>query len=389
MKPDTLLVHAGRDPSAQAGCVNPPVHHASTIVHPTVAALLDSGRRPYDGVTYGSFGVPITFALEDAVRALEGGFRTVAVRSGKAAIATALLGLLKSGDHALITDSVYGPTRAMATGMLAGFGVATTFYDPTIGARIADLMRPETRVVFVEAPGSLTFEMQDIPAIAAAAHARGAIVVMDNTWATPLHFKSFEHGVDVSLQAGTKYIGGHSDVMIGFVTTTEALHERVRIAATTLGGCPGPDDCYLALRGLRTLGVRLARHQAAGLALARWLAARPEVIRVLHPALPGDPGHDLWRRDFTGASGLFGVVLRPVSNTAIAAMLEGLRHFALGYSWGGYESLMIPVFPEKNRTATTWNPGGPTLRVHAGLEDPDDLIEDLEAGFRRLAAVSG
>lgn len=384
MKPDTLLIHAGRDPAAQAGCVNPPVHHASTIVHPTVKALLDSARNPFDGVTYGSFGVPVTFALEDAVNALEGGFRTVAVRSGKGAIATALLGLLEAGDHTLVADNVYGPTRAFATGMLAKFGITTTFYDPAIGGDVAALMRPETRVVFVKSPGSLTFEVLDVPAIAAAAHARGATVVMDNTWATPLHFRPFEHGVDVSLQAGTKYIGGHSDVMIGFVTTTEPLHERVRCAATTLGGCPGPDDCYLALRGLRTMAVRLARHQATGIALAQWLARRPEVARVLHPALPGDPGHALWRRDFTGASGLFGLVLGPHGNDAVAAMLDGMRHFALGYSWGGYESLLIPVFPEKNRSATTWAPGGPTLRVHAGLEDVEDLIADLRDGFRRL-----
>jgi cystathionine beta-lyase len=387
MKSDTLLIHAGRDPSAQAGCVNPPVHHASTIVHPTVKALLDSARNPFDGVTYGSFGVPVTFALEEAVNALEAGFRTVAVRSGKGAIATTLLGLLEAGDHMLVADNAYGPTRAFATGMLAKFGVSTTFYDPAIGGGVAALMRPETRVVFVESPGSLTFEVMDIPAIAVAAHARGATVVMDNTWATPLYFKPFEHGVDVSLQAGTKYIGGHSDVMIGFVTTTEPLHERLRRAATTLGGCPGPDDCYLALRGLRTMAVRLARHQATGLALATWLARRPEVARVLHPALPGDPGHALWRRDFTGASGLFGLVLKPYGNEAVAAMLDGMRHFALGYSWGGYESLLIPVFPEKNRSATTWAPGGPTLRVHAGLEDVDDLIADLEDGFRRLGGA--
>ncbi len=388
MKPDTLLVKAGRDPAAQAGCVNPPVHHASTIVHPTVAALLDSARKPFEGVTYGSYGVPITFALEAAVCALAGGHRAVAVRSGKAAITTALMGLLASGDHVLVTDSIYGPTRKLCLGMLANFGVATTFYDPSIGAGIASLIRPETKVVFVESPGSLTFEVQDVPAIARAAHARSAVVVMDITWSTALFMRPFDLGADVVIEAATKYIGGHADVMLGLVTTTEPLHERIRTAAVTLGGCPGPDDCYLALRGLRTLAVRLARHQATALTLARWLRARPEVARVLHPALPDDPGHALWRRDFSGSSGLFGLVLQPYRSEAVAAMLDGMALFGLGYSWGGYESLLIPVFPERLRSVTRWEPGGPTLRLHAGLEDPDDLIADLEDGFRRLAAAA-
>ncbi len=388
MKQDTVVIRAGRDPLAHHGVVNPPVHHASTVLFPTVAAMLAAVKAPFDGVTYGSYGVPVTFALEEAVARLEGGYGSTAVRSGHAAIATTLLALVKAGDHVLVSDSVYGPTRQLCDGLLAGLAVATTYYDPHIGAGIAKLLRPTTRAVFVESPGSLTFEVQDIPAIAAAAHAAGALVVMDNTWASPLFFKPFAHGVDVSIQAGTKYLGGHSDVMFGMITTTEALHERVRAMSMTLGGCPGPDDCYLAQRGLRTLAVRLERHRSTGLRLARWVRARPEVSRVMHPALPDDPGHALWRRDFTGASGLFGLVLKPVRNEAIAAMLDHMELFGLGYSWGGYESLFIPIFPAKNRSATTWDPGGPTLRIHAGLEDPDDLIADLAAGFDRLAKAA-
>lgn len=387
MKDDTLLVHAGRDPGAHHGPVNPPVHHASTILYPTVDALFDSVRKPFQGTTYGSYGVPVTFALEEAVAKLEGGFRTVAARSGKAAIATVLLALAKPGDHLLVTDSAYGPTRRLCDERLKALGVETTYYDPLIGASVAKLIRPNTRMVHVESPGSLTFEVQDVPAIATAAHAAGALVVMDNTWATPLFFKPLAHGADISIQAGTKYIGGHSDVMIGLITTTEPVHDVIRKASVDLGGAPGPDDCYLALRGLRTLSVRLERHQATALRLARWLQARPEVRRVIHPALPGDPGHVLWRRDFLGSSGLFAFVLQPWGKDRIAAMLDGMRLFGLGYSWGGYESLLIPTLPERNRTATAWNPGGPTLRLHAGLEDAGDLEADLEAGFRRLAAI--
>lgn len=388
MMQDTIVVKAGRDPLANHGVVNPPVHHASTILFPTVDAMLSAVKQPFDSVTYGSYGVPVTFALEEAVATLEGGYRSVAARSGHAAIATTLLALLRSGDHVLVSDSAYGPTRQLCEGLLAGLGIATTYYDPLIGAGIAALLCPTTKVVCVEAPGSLTFEMQDIPAIAGAAHAAGAHVVMDNTWATPLFFKPFAHGVDISIQAGTKYIVGHADAMLGMITTTEALHERIRAMSMTLGGCPGPDDCYLALRGLRTLSVRLERHQRTGLLLARWLRARPEVLRVMHPGLPDDPGHALWRRDFTGACGLFGAVLKPVSWGALTAMLDHMQVFGLGYSWGGYESLCIPTFPAKNRTATRWEPSGPTIRIHAGLEDPDDLIADLAAGFDRMAAAA-
>ncbi|MBI3453149.1 MAG: cystathionine beta-lyase, partial [Rhodospirillales bacterium] len=292
------------------------------------------------------------------------------------------------GDHALVVDSIYGPTRRVCDTLLARFGVEVTYYDPAVGAGIAALIRPNTRLVFLETPGSLSFEMQDVPAIAAAARKAGAITVIDNTWATPLYFRPLAHGVDVSLVAATKYIGGHADLMMGILTATEAAFPKLRQAADDLGGCAGPDDCFLALRGLRTLGVRLARHFETGLILARWFQRRPEVARVLHPALPGDPGHDLWRRDFTGASGLFGIELKPVPRRALAAMLDGMKLFGMGYSWGGYESLLIPTDPRPLRTARPWAATGQLLRVHAGLESPDDLIADLDAGFNRLKAAA-
>ena len=389
MKKDTLLAHAGRDPEANYGIINPPVYHASTVVFPTLAALEESEKDPFTGVTYGRFGTPTTFALEEAVAALEGGYRAVAVPSGLAAIAASLIAFVVTGDHVLVADNVYGPTRQRVCDLiLARMGVEVTYYDPLVGADIARLMRDNTRVVFLESPGSLTFELQDVPAIAAAAKARGAVVVMDNTWATPLYFKPLAHGVDISIQAATKYIVGHADAMLGVITTTEEHFQTVKTMAHALGHAAAPDDCYLALRGLRTLAVRLARHQETGLALARWLEGRPEVARVLHPALPDDPGHSLWKRDFTGACGLFSIVLKDFPKSAVAAMLDGLELFAMGFSWGGYESLILLVDPEAVRSAVPWTASGPTLRLHAGLEDVQDLTADLERGFERLAAAA-
>ena len=389
MKQDTVLATAGRAPEANHGVVNPPVYHASTITYPTLAALEETTRRRFQpGVTYyGRYGTPTHFALEEAVAAVEGGARSVLLSSGKAAVLAALSAFVEAGDHLLMVDTAYGPTRAFCDGFFARYGVETTYYDPLVGAGIAELIRPQTKLVFTESPGSQTFEVQDIPAIAEAAHAAGCVVLCDNTWASPLYFDPFAHGADVSIQAATKYIGGHSDLMLGVVTTTAALHERVRAAALDLGATPGPDDVYLALRGLRTLSVRLSRHMATGLALAEWLRARPEVARLMHPGLAGDPGHALWRRDFSGAGGLFGLVLQPVSKTALAAMLDGMSLFAMGYSWGGFESLIVPTDPAALRTASPWEAAGPCLRVHAGLEDVEDLIADLEAGFDRLAAA--
>jgi cystathionine beta-lyase len=287
-----------------------------------------------------------------------------------------------------MVDSVYFPTRRFCQDQLKRWGIATTFYDPLLGADIASLMRPETRVVFVESPGSLTFEVQDIPAIAAVAHAGGAVVVMDNTWATPLFFQPFDKGVDISIQAATKFIVGHSDAMLGVITcATEELWHTVKSSVAQSGVCAGSEEVFLGLRGLRTLSVRLRQHQESGLALASWLSQRPEVRRVMHPALPEDPGHTLWKRDFTGACGLFGLELRPCSEVAVAAFLDGLAHFGLGYSWGGFESLIIPTTEGIKRTTTSWQADGPTLRIHTGLEDPSDLIADLALGFERLAAA--
>ncbi len=385
MKQQTTLVHAGRHPEAHSGAVNPPVYHVSTVTYPTVAAMKSGEKHPFDGMRYGRFGTPTSFAFEEAVCAVEGGYRSIATASGLAAITGTLMALLKSGDHLLMVDTVYYPTRRFCTEQLRRYGIETTFYDPSIGAGIASLMRPETRLVFVEAPGSLTFEMQDVPAIAAAAHAGGAVVAMDNTWATPLFFKPFDKGVDISIQAATKFIVGHSDAMLGVITcATEALWNTVKSSVAAAGVCAGADEVYLGLRGLRSLGARLRQHQESGLALARWLQARPEVARVMHPALPDDPGHALWLRDFDGACGLFGLELRPFPEVAVERFLDGLAHFALGYSWGGFESLIIPTTGHVVRSATRWQATGPTLRIHTGLEDPEDLIADLAAGFERL-----
>jgi cystathionine beta-lyase len=380
---ETLLVTGGRDPFAYHGFVNPPVYHASTVLYPSADDLI-AHRSRYQ---YGRRGTPTSEALEGALQAIEGpGCAGVALLpSGLSAISTALLAALRSGEHVLVTDSAYRPTRTFCDGVLTRLGIETTYYDPLIGAGIAGLFRPNTRAVFVEAPGSQSFEMQDIPAIAVAAHERGAIVLMDNTWATPLYFQAFAKGVDLSIQAGTKYIGGHSDVMLGTISADAALWPRLKDTVSTMGLCVGPDDMYLALRGLRTLGVRLERHRQSALTVARRLRDRPEVRRVLHPALEEDPGYAIWRRDFTGSSGLFSIVLEPVGDAAVRAFLDALELFGMGFSWGGYESLVILFDCAGYRTATRWAPGGPTLRLHIGLEDPGDLIADLDRGFAAMA----
>lgn len=387
VKPDTLLTKLGRDPASHAGTVNPPIHRASTVIFPTVAALEAVGKAPHDSFSYGRQGTPTAFHLEDAMAALDGGYRAIACASGVSAIAVALTAFLRQGDHVLMVDSTYDPTRRYCEQLLGRFGVETTYYDPLIGAGIKALLRPTTKVVFVESPGSVTFEVQDIPAIAEAAHAAGAMVLMDNSWATPLLFRPLDHGVDVAIYSGTKYLAGHADAMIGIIVTTERSYPAVRRSRQLFGPCAGPDDCYLTLRGLRTLAVRLERHQKTAMTLAHWLSARPEVARLLHPAFPDCPGHATWRRDFKGASGLFSIILKPVSKPAIAAMLDGMKLFAMGYSWGGFESLILPLDPASYRTAVPWKAAGPLLRLHAGLEDADDLIADLEAGFARLKAA--
>ncbi len=385
MKKETIVTTAGRRPKENFGIVNPPVYHASTVLFPSMAAHDEARKHPLEGVTYGRMGTPTTRAFEEAVAALEGGFRTVSLASGLNALTTAVLALVKSGDHILVSDSVYGPLRKFCDEFLTRFGVETTYFDPLIGGAIADLMRKSTRLVCTESPGSLTFEVQDIPAIAAAAHANGALVMTDNTWSAGLYFQPFAHGVDISVQAATKYIVGHSDAMLGAITVASEEHwQMVKTTAVKLGLCAGPDDCYLGQRGIRTLAVRLERHQENALALARWLQGRPEVARVVYPALPQDPGHQLWKRDFTGASGLFGVMLRPFPKAAVDALIDALELFGLGYSWGGYESLIVPAHPEGARSAVPWQVGGPYLRLHAGLEDSADQIADLEHGFAAL-----
>jgi cysteine-S-conjugate beta-lyase len=387
IKPDTLLVTSGRDPEAYYGFVNPPVYHASTLLYPTAEDQV-AHRARYN---YGRRGTPTTEALENALRELDGEScaGVALLPSGLAAIAVALLAATDSGDHVLVPDSVYRPTRNFCNGVFKRLGVETTYYDPVIGPGIAKLFKPNTRAVFVEAPGSQSFEMQDIPAIAKIAHDKKAIVLMDNTWATPLYFRAFDKGVDMQIQAGTKYIGGHSDIMFGCVSANAATLPALKDTVYSMGLCIGPDDMYLALRGLRTLGVRLARHFQSGLRVARWLEQRPEVLRVMHPALESDPGHNIWKRDFTGACGLFSIVLKPTSEKSVHAFLNELALFGLGYSWGGFESLAILFDCTEYRTATKWAPGGPALRFHIGLEDADDLIADLERGFGALAAAEG
>jgi cystathionine beta-lyase len=385
LRAETTLVTAGRDTKAQKGFVNPPVVHGSTVLYPT-AEDLHAHRGEFQ---YGRRGTPTTKALQEALIALEGPqcAGVGLAPSGLAAISTALLAVLKAGDHLLVCDNAYRPTRNFCNGMLARYGVETTYFDPLIGGAIAGLFKPNTKAVVVEAPGSQSFEMPDIPAIAAVAHARGALVIDDNTWATPLYHRSLEQGVDISMQAATKYIGGHSDIMFGTISANERAWPLVAEAIHLLGVCAGPDDVFLALRGLRTLAVRLAQHHSSALEMARWLAARPEVINVLHPALESHPGHKIWKRDFSGASGLFGIVLQPKPQAAVDALLDTVRLFGMGYSWGGFESLVIPFDCTSYRTATKWAPGGPALRLHIGLENVEDLKADLARGFEAFNAA--
>jgi cystathionine beta-lyase len=376
----TRLVHAGRDPSEQHGFINTPIYRGSTVLYPTTDDLLHRRGR----YSYGTKGTPTTEALETAWTDLTGAAGTVLAPSGLAAVTVALMSCLKAGDHLLMTDSVYLPTRIFCDGMLKKFGVETTYYDPLVGPAIDELIRPNTAAVFTEAPGSQSFEMQDIPAIAEVAHRRGAVVIMDNTWATPLLFPPHDRGVDIAIEAGTKYLSGGSDLLLGLVSANERCFRALRSAYDAFAMCPGPEDVFLGLRGLRTMALRLREHESQALAMARWLAARPEVAQVLHPALETFPGHEIWKRDFKGSSGLFSVILKPFSDRALAAMLDGLGLFGMGYSWGGFESLVVPFDCTTYRTATQWNPGGPALRFHIGLEDLDDLQRDLDAGFARL-----
>jgi cysteine-S-conjugate beta-lyase len=378
----TRLVQAGRRPQEQFGFINTPIYRGSTVLYPNAESLVEPLR-----FTYGTKGTPTTEALESAWTEIAGAATTVLAPSGLAALTLALMTAVGAGDHLLVSDSAYRPTRVFCDGMLAKFGVQTRYYDPLIGAEIAALFTPQTKAVVVEAPGSQSFEMQDVPAIAAAAHARGACVIMDNTWATPLFFPPHDRGVDLAVEAGTKYLSGHSDLLLGLVSANEAWAKRLRATFDAFANCAGAEDVFLALRGMRTLELRLREAERQALALAQWLEKRPEVSRVLHPALPSCPGHDIWKRDFLGSSGLFSIILRPASKQAVRALLDSLRWFGLGYSWGGFESLIIPFDCASYRTATVWKPEGPALRLQVGLEDIADLMEDLDRGFAALRSA--
>ena len=385
-KIDTELSIAGHDLKNNHGALNPPVYHASTFAFPTVEELDAANLKKFDTFSYGLYGTPTSYALEDGLRKLENANHAIIVGSGLGSIAVTLAGLLKSGDHLLVSESAYHPTIKFCNNFLKKFGVETTYYDPMIGSDIKKLMRPETKVIFTEAPGSITFEVQDIPAITKVAHDGGALVVMDNTWSAGYYYKPFDFGVDVSVQALTKYIGGHSDLIMGSITMRErALYDKIKLAASSFGHSPQPDDCYLALRGLRTLAARIKQHGETGLALAKWLAARPEVEAVIHPAFENCPGHEIWKRDFSGSCGLFGVVLKDTYSEADRnRMMAGLKLFPIGYSWGGYESLVVHDNPYQSRKTYNFPYKGPYMRIHAGLEDPDDLIKDLEHGLSLL-----
>lgn len=384
MRRDTRLVHGGRHPEKQYGLVNPPVYRGSTVLFPDLDAIRAEEAKGKDAFSYGRHGTPTHRALAEAMTELEGAYDTLILPSGMAAVSAVLFGLLSAGDHLLMTDSCYGPTRSFCDKHLARLGVSVDYYDPGIGGAIADLIRPETRLIFTESPGSLTFEVQDIPAIVAAARDTGVLTAIDNTWATPLFFRPLDHGVDVSIQAATKYIVGHADALLGTVATrAKEPFDAIRSGIRGLGYSTGPDDVYLGLRGLRTLSLRLSRHQAAALQLAQWLQQRPEVARVLYPALPGDPGHDLWLRDFGGATGLMGAVLQPDRLAEAEALCAACRLFGIGFSWGGFESLIYCYGERLARSATAPEPGGPLIRLHVGLEDPQDLIADLDQAFTR------
>ncbi|MDR3409016.1 MAG: cystathionine beta-lyase [Methylovirgula sp.] len=384
LKDRTKLVHAGRHPFEQHGFINTPVYRGSTVLYRSYADLVARNAK----YTYGTHGTPTTEALETAWTEITGAAGTVLAPSGLSAVALALLTATKAGDHILVSDSVYQPTRSFCERFLRRFGVETTFYDPWLGEEIAALIRPNTSVIFLETPGSQTFEIQDVPAIVAVAAAKGLCTILDNTWATPLFFQPYRFGIDLVVEAGTKYLSGHADLLLGLASANDRWLPRLRATFDLFANCPGPEDVFLALRGLRSLELRLREAERQGLALATWLAGRPEVARVLHPALPDCPGHAIWKRDFRGSSGLFSVFLKPTSQKALAAFLDGLKLFGMGYSWGGYESLVIPFDCSSYRTATKFAPEGPALRFSIGLEDPDDLKADLAAGFERLKAAS-
>ena len=385
----TRLVHSNSPSARETGLLNPPVHRASTILYNTVEDYIGRHSRLYEGVIYGLYGTETTFALAAAIAELESGYQTVITSSGTAAISLSLGAFLKSGDHLLVIDTAYRSTRRFCDEVLTGYGVEVCYFPPDVGGSIASLLQPNTRMVFLETPGSLTFELADIKEITSVTRERGIITALDNTWATPMLYRPIEHGVDVSIAAATKYLSGHSDVMLGAMTAAnEDVYRRLKDTAARWGNCASADDCYLVQRGLRTLDVRLERHQRTALELCAWFGRQPEVRKVLYPALSSDPGHAIWKRDFDGASGLFGVRMDPMSLAERAAFFNGLEIFKMGASWGGFESLMVPAWPAPVRSCSEIEEGT-LIRVHAGLESVEDLICDLEAAFARLRSASG
>lgn len=384
MKEETQLIAAGRPHRRSAHPVNHPVERASTYLYPTYDDFVE-GRR---NITYGRLGTSNHRALEETVNILEGGFETRLAPSGLAAVNMSVLAFCEAGDHVLIADSVYDPVRKFGDNFLKRFGVEVTYYDPLMGEEISTLVTPRTKVIVAESPGSLTFEVQDLPALAKVASAAGAKLIVDNTWGAGYFLKPLKLGAHVSIQSGTKYLSGHADLLIGTISSAdEETAKAIFQALLQLGSNVSADDAYLTLRGMRTLAARLARHEETGLKLAKWLTKRPEVDRVLHPALKNCPGHAYWKRDFSGASGLFGVVLKPVPLPALKTFFNAFKLFGIGFSWGGYESLCVHVRPETTRTARPWNEEGPTIRIHAGLEDCDDLIAELERAFAAMEAA--
>ncbi len=388
LQPETQLTHTGRKPSNFYGMVNTPVFRGSTIISENLEDW-DACKEPDNPyASYGRFGTPTTRSFEQAIATMEGGFQSLVFPSGLSACTHGLLAFVRSGDHVLLTDSVYGPTRAFANTVLTRLGIEVEYFDPLIGGEIRQLIRPNTRVVFVESPGSWTFEIQDIPAIAEEAHKVGAFVLMDNTWATPLYFKAFEHGVDVSIQAATKYIVGHSDALLGVATANERAWPILKQGTHDFGQTAGPDDIYLALRGMRSMSVRLRQHCATAMQLAEFLQAQPLVERVFYPALASDPGHRIWQRDFRGASGLFAIALKPVGRAALSKFFSSLQLFGIGLSWGGYESLALPLETAPTRTASNWPYRGPLIRINVGLEHADDLQQDLQQALQQMQRIA-
>ncbi|MEH6451650.1 MAG: cystathionine beta-lyase [Psychromonas sp.] len=386
MKKETQIVTLGRDKKWTKGVINPPVVRASTMLFDTIEEMHFAAKNKTKGeMFYGRRGGPTHFAFQAAIAELEGGVATALYPSGAAAISASLMSFLKAGDHLLMVDNAYEPTRALCDGLLAGFGIETTYYDPLVGAGIVDLIQPNTKVLFLESPGSLTMEIQDVPTLSRIAHQYDMVVMLDNTWASPINSRPFEMGVDISIQAATKYIVGHSDVMMGTATSNAEHWDQLREHSYLMGYCTSPDDVYLASRGLRTLGVRLAQHERNALKVANWLETRPEVDHLRHPAFESCPGHEFFKRDFSASNGLFSFVLKEGNVKSLTALVENMSYFKMGFSWGGFESLILSVSGINNiRTATKWDSSKPLIRLHVGLENPDDLIADLEAGFERM-----